>query len=80
MVNCQYRVVFDTNRYSVPSKYAANRVTLRVYPERLAIYHNNVLIASPLRSYGRYQDLLDPEHDRELVQQRRGQGSPGTGR
>jgi hypothetical protein len=43
----------------------------------LAIYHNNVLIASPLRSYGRYQDLLDPEHDRELVQQRRGQGSPG---
>ena len=72
MVNCQYRVVFDTNRYSVPSKYAGNRVTLRVYPERLAIYHNNVLIASPLRSYGRYQDLLDPEHDRELVQQRRG--------
>lgn len=72
MVNCQYRVVFDTNRYSVPAKYAGKRVTLRVYPGRLAIYHDKVLVASPLRSYGRHQDILDPEHDRELVQQRRG--------
>ncbi len=72
MVNCQYRVVFDTNRYSVPSKYAGNRVTLRVYPDRLAIYHDKTLIASPLRSYGRHQDILDPEHDKELVHQRRG--------
>jgi hypothetical protein len=71
MANCQFRVVFDTNRYSVPAKYAGNRVTLRVYPDRLAIYHNAVLIASPLRSYERYQDILDPEHERELVQQRR---------
>jgi transposase len=72
MANCQFRVVFDTNRYSVPAKYAGNRVTLRVYPDRLAIYHNTVLIASPLRSYERYRDVLDPEHERELVQQRRG--------
>ena len=78
MANCQFRVVFDTNRYSVPSKYAGNRVTLRVYPERLAIYHHEILIASPVRSYERYQDVLDPEHERELVQQRRGARDQAT--
>ena len=72
MTNSQFRIVFDTNRYSVPSKYAGNRVNVRVYPERLAIYHNNVLIAAPLRSYERYLDVLDPDHERELIQQRRG--------
>ena len=71
MANSQFRVVFDTNRYSVPSKYAGCRISLRVYPDRLALYHNGVLIAAPLRSYERYRDVLDPEHERELVTQRR---------
>jgi transposase len=67
----QFRVTLDTNRYSVPSEYASRRVTLRVYPDRLLIYHEQKLIAEHPRSYDRHQDLLNPDHERQLLAQRR---------
>jgi transposase len=69
--NAQFRVTLDTNRYSVPSEYASRRLTMRVYPERLAIYHEHKLIAEHPRRYDRHQDYLNPDHQRELLQQRR---------
>jgi transposase len=67
----QFRVVLDTNRYSVPSEYASRRLTLRVYPDRLLIYHEQKLIAEHPRRYDRHQDYLNPDHERQLLQQRR---------
>jgi len=67
----QFRVAFDGNRYSVPAEYAAHRVNLRVYADRLAIYHEGKLIAEHLRSYQRGQDVFNPDHEKELLQQRR---------
>ena len=67
----QFRVAFDGNRYSVPAEYAAHRVSLRAYADRLAIYHEGKLIADHLRSYQRAQDLANPDHEKELLQQRR---------
>lgn len=67
----QFRVTLDTNRYSVPSEYASRRLEMRVYPERLVIYHEGKLIAEHPRSYDRHQDYLLPDHQRELLQQRR---------
>ncbi|HIC89118.1 MAG TPA: IS21 family transposase [Anaerolineae bacterium] len=67
----RFRVVLDTNRYSVPSEYAGARLTLKAYPERLCIYHNNKLIAQHARSYDRHQDFEDPDHPRALLAQRR---------
>jgi len=67
----QFRVTLDTNRYSVPSEYASRRLTMRVYPQRLVIYHNHKLIAEHPRRYDRNQDYLNPDHQRKLLQQRR---------
>ena len=67
----QFRVALDTNHYSVPAQYASERVTLKAYPERVCIYHDNLLIARHARSYDRRQDIEDPEHPKALLAQRR---------
>jgi hypothetical protein len=48
----QFRVTLDTNHYSVPAQYASARVTMKAYPERVCIYHDNQLPATQ-RSGGR---------------------------
>ena len=67
----RFRVSFDANRYSVPSEYASQRLTLKAYPNRLCIYDKSRLIASHHRCYDRQQDIEDPDHPRELLTQRR---------
>ncbi|MGH8523226.1 MAG: IS21 family transposase [Gammaproteobacteria bacterium] len=67
----QFRVILDTNRYSVPAEYASTRVTLKAYPDRLCIYHQEKLIARHARRYDRHQDAEDPDHPRALLEQRR---------
>lgn len=67
----QFRITLDTNRYSVPAEYAGARLTVKSYPDRLCIYHDNTLIARHTRSYDRYQDIEDPDHPKALLQQRR---------
>lgn len=69
--NNQFRVTLDTNRYSVPAEYASRRLRMRVYPDRLAVYDEGKLIAEHLRSYDRHQDILNPDHQRALLRQRR---------
>ena len=66
---CQ--VTFETNRYSVPHLYASQKLTLKLYPEELLLYHHETLIATHLRSYDRHQRISNPEHQRELINQRR---------
>ena len=66
----QSRVVFETNRYSVPHLYASQRLTLKIWPERLCINHHEKLIATHVRSYDRRKDVFDPDHEKELVAQR----------
>jgi hypothetical protein len=67
----QFRVSLDANRYSVPSEYAGARLTLRQYPDKVLIYHQGQLIAEHPRSYQRHLDILEPDHQRRLLQQRR---------
>ncbi|MCI0152185.1 hypothetical protein KNO81_40980 [Paraburkholderia sediminicola] len=64
-------MALDTNHYSVPARYAHTRVTLKAWPDRVCIYHNNLLIARHVRSYDRHQDIEDPEHPKALLEQRR---------
>ena len=64
------RVVFEANRYSIPHLYAGQKLTLKVYPERLAIFHNETLIATHDRSFERRQDIHNPDHTKELLTQR----------
>ena len=47
-------ITLDTNRYSVPIRYAGVRVTIKAYPDRVCIYHQDQLIARHTRSYDRH--------------------------
>jgi transposase len=61
------RVVLDTNRYTVPYLYASQKLTLKIYPDQLLLYHNEKLIATHTRSYDRRQDIRNPDHIQELL-------------
>lgn len=65
------RVVLDTNRYSVPSLYASQRLTLKAFADRLCLYHAHNLIATHARCYERHRDFEDPDHVKEILDQRR---------
>ena len=65
------RVVLDTNRYSVPALYASARLTLRAFADRLCLYHAHNMVASHPRSYERHRDFENPDHVKELLDQRR---------
>jgi hypothetical protein len=66
----QFRIALDTNRYSVPAKYANQRVIVKAYPDRICIYAQDQLIARHARCYDRYQDREDPDHPKALIEQR----------
>ena len=67
----QFRVPLDSNHYSVPSKNAGQLLTLKAYADRVCIYERDQLIARHPRSMDRHQDIEDPEHPRQLVEQRK---------
>ncbi|MEN8133303.1 MAG: IS21 family transposase [Pseudomonadota bacterium] len=67
----RFRVKLDSNRYSVPAEYASTPLTLKAYPDRLVVYHQDKLIAQHVRRYDRHQDYELPDHPRELLTQRR---------
>jgi len=66
----QFRIVLDTNRYSVPASHAGRLATVKVYPDRLCIYYQDQLIARHGRSFDRHQDIEDPDHPKVLLEQR----------
>lgn len=70
-VNARCRVVLDTNRYSVPSRYASQSITLKVFADRLCLYHAHNLVASHPRCYERHRDFENPDHVKEILDQRR---------
>jgi transposase len=39
--NSQFRVVLDTNSYSVPAEHAGACLTLKLYPDHLCLYHQD---------------------------------------
>lgn len=65
------RIVFETNRYSVPSLYASQKLTLKVEPTQLYVFHNEKLIAAHVRCYDRRQNKTDPDHTKDLITQRK---------
>ena len=55
----------------MPPAYAGKTLVLKVYPARLVLYHQDRVVAEHVRSYDRHQDFENPDHPRELLQQRR---------
>lgn len=67
----QFRIVLDTNRYSVPAEYASTRLILKAYPDILCVYHEDKLVARHVRSYDRNRDFEHPDHPKELLAKKR---------
>ncbi len=67
----QYRVTFESNRYSVPPEFAGMHIELSVYPETVRFRHEGKTVAEHERCYERNRDLGLPEHDQKLLEQRR---------
>jgi len=67
----QFRITVDTNHYSVPAEYAGQPLTVKAYPDRLCIYHQENLIARHPRSYDRRKDFELPDHPKALLVQRK---------
>ncbi len=69
VADSRFRVTVDTNRYSVPAAFAARRLILRKYHDRIVLLApgERRLLADHPRSYGRRQDRLIPEHERDLI-------------
>jgi len=65
------RVVLDTNRYSVPALYASHRLTLVAFADRICLYHSHNLVASHPRCYERHRDFENPDHVKDILDQRR---------
>ena len=74
-VNKQYRVVFESNRYSVPPELVGEQLDLKVYPTRVLFAHHGKLVAEHERSYEKYKDTVDSEHDKALMEKRKLQKS-----
>jgi transposase len=64
------RVALESNHYSVPPQFAGQRLTLKAYPDRVCVYHQDRLVARHPRSMERHRDFEDPEHVRALQAQR----------
>lgn len=67
----QFRVPLDSNHYTVPARYAGHSLTLKTYADRVCIYDQQQLIVRHPRSMDRHKDIEDPEHERQLVVQRK---------
>ncbi len=67
----QFRVALDSNRYSVPARFAGQPLTMKAYPDRLCFYYEEKLIARHSRAYERNRDFEDPDHPKELITQRK---------
>jgi transposase len=65
-VSKRCRVIYDTNRYSVPPRFASRKVNVHAYHDRICIYYQGELIAAHVRSYDRNQQIVDQDHQTEL--------------
>ena len=71
-------VRFGTNDYSVPSRYARETVTLVASDREVRLLDGEDIVAKHPRSWGKHQRVEEPEHRRELLEQKRAGRIPKT--
>lgn len=71
-------VRFGTNLYSVPPRYARSTVTLVASDREVRLLDGADVVAKHERSWGKHQRVEDPEHRRELLEQKRAARIPKT--
>ena len=71
-VSSTSRVAVAKNRYSVPCEFAGQRVSARLYPERIDIVQGDAVIASHLRLANHGQIRYDWQHTVPLLERKPG--------
>ena len=71
-------VRFGTNSYSVPPRYARSIVTLVASDSQVRLLDGDRVVALHERSFGKAQRIEDPDHRRELLEQKRAARIPKT--
>jgi transposase len=66
-VNSYATVQLETNRYSVPTKYVGEKVTLKISANLVEVISNNSVIAQHNRITGRNNDSFNLDHYLELL-------------
>jgi transposase len=66
-VNKFAEVIYETNRYSVPSRWAHRDAIVEVFDERLRIIVGDQCVAEHRRCPGRNQTMLDVRHSLDLL-------------
>lgn len=70
--NSVCKVTVDTNRYSIGPKYGSRRLILHAYTDKIRLYTiEGEFVCEHTRSYGRNQEVLDPQHLLEQVNHNR---------
>jgi transposase len=69
-VNRYAMVQLETNRYSVPTAYVGEKVTLKITAGQIEIIYKNSIVAQHPRLYGRNQDNIILDHYLELLLQK----------
>jgi len=68
----QALVHFDTNRYSVPVKYAYRKTLVKAFVEKIELWQNQEKIATHARSYEKKGFVLNPYHYLRLLETKPG--------
>lgn len=58
----------DGNRYSVPSRYSGQSVTIAIYPEKIEVIVNSHPVASHRRSFDKKKTIEHPTHRTDLLE------------
>jgi len=69
-VTKMFRVPFDRNRYSVPSRLASQQVIVRANDDFVSIFLETKQIAQHRRAWDIGQDIEHPSHKKTLLEQR----------
>lgn len=60
-------VEVETNRYSVPSRYSGQSVTVAIYPEKIEVIVSSHPVATHRRSFAKKQIIEHPTHRTDLM-------------
>ncbi len=65
-------IQYECNRYSVPSQYAGQKVSLHIYARHLKVVAEQTVIAEHARNFGKYQTFFEPWHYVPLLKKKPG--------
>lgn len=71
-VNKYATISIDENKYSVPDHLVGKFVFVKIYPDKIRVYHEQEMVAEHIRSYGNFTWTLKIEHYLNTIKKKPG--------